>query len=159
MSDISTIPIEAYGAGRVREPRGALPQGAFRLDAAMPMQPFEMEVAVDTLCLDSTSFRQLVESNDRDAKQIAQSIRNIVADRDKMDNPVTGSGGILTGTVRTVGSSYPNPPTVGDRIVQLASLTLTPLALDEVFDVNLGSTRVPVRGTANLPWTEPCGRS
>lgn len=155
MPDGPTIPIEAYGAGRVREPRGALPQGALRLDATMPMQPFEMEVAVDTLCLDSTSFRQLVESNDRDAKRIAQSIASVVADRGKMDNPVTGSGGILTGTVRAVGSAYPNPPTVGDRIVPLASLTLTPLALDEVFEVNLGSAHVPVRGTAYLPWPVP----
>jgi hypothetical protein len=32
----------------------------------MPLQPFEIEIDVDMLCLESTSFRQLVEANDRD---------------------------------------------------------------------------------------------
>ena len=81
MPEIPMIPIEAYGTGRVREPRGALLQGAIRLDATMPMQPFEMEIAVDTLCLDSTSFRQLVESNDRDAKRVAQAIASMSPSR------------------------------------------------------------------------------
>jgi len=155
MYEVSAIPLEAYGADRVLEPKGALPQGALRLDATMHMQPFEMEIDVDTLCLDSTSFRQLVESNDRDESAIAEAIADIVAQRGKMDNPVTGSGGILTGTVRAVGSEYPNPPKVGARIVPLASLTLTPLALDEVLAVRLDSAHVPVHGTAYLPWTVP----
>lgn len=149
------IPIEAYGGGRVLEPRGALPQAALRLDSTMPLQPFEMEIAVDTLCLDSTSFRQLVESNHHDPTLVARAIEEIVAERGKMDNPVTGSGGILTGAVRAVGASYPNPPKIGQRIVPLASLTLTPLSLAAVFELDLDSAHVPVRGTAFLPWSVP----
>lgn len=155
MSDAPSIPIEAYGAGRVVEPRGSLPQGARRLDASIPMQSFEMEIAVDTLCLDSTSFRQLVESSEHDPSRVAQRIAEIVAERGKMDNPVTGSGGILTGTVRSVGADYPNPPAIGERIVPLSSLTLTPLRLDEVGTVDLTSSHVPVRGTAYLAWPIP----
>lgn len=155
MHESSAIPLEAYGAGRVIEPQGALPQGALRLDATLGLQPFEMEIEVDTLCLDSTSFRQLVESNDHDESAIAKNIMEIVAHRGKMDNPVTGSGGILTGTVRAVGSDYPDPPKVGERIVPLASLTLTPLRLDGVVRVDTASAHVPVRGTAYLPWPVP----
>lgn len=155
MHESTDIPLEAYGAGRVIEPQGSLPQGALRLDATMPLQPYEIEIDVDTLCLDSTSFRQLVESNERDERQVGQAIMDIVAYRGKMDNPVTGSGGILTGTVRAVGAEYRNPPTIGERIVPLSSLTLTPLRLEAVLEVNLDSAHVPVRGTAYLPWPVP----
>ena len=58
--------IEAIGATRVLEPPGALPQAAVRLDAMPPLQPYELELDVDMLCLDSTSFRQLAESNAHD---------------------------------------------------------------------------------------------
>jgi L-erythro-3,5-diaminohexanoate dehydrogenase len=155
MHDSKEIPLEAYGAARVIEPKGSLPQGALRLDSLLALQPYEVEIDVDTLCLDSTSFRQLVESSERDETRVATAIMEIVAHRGKMDNPVTGSGGILTGTVRAVGADYPNPPMIGERIVPLSSLTLTPLRLDEVLGVNLDSAHVPVKGTAYLPWPVP----
>jgi L-erythro-3,5-diaminohexanoate dehydrogenase len=147
--------IEALGTRRVLEPHGALPQAALRLDLSLPLQPYEIEVAVDTLCLDSTSFRQLVESSDRDPVKIGEAIMGIVAERGKMQNPVTGSGGILTGTVRGVGAQYRDPPPIGARIVTLASLTLTPLRLESVGEVDLSSPHLPVAGTAYLPWTAP----
>ncbi|HEY6396793.1 MAG TPA: hypothetical protein VIX82_04995 [Solirubrobacteraceae bacterium] len=147
--------VEALGTRRVLEPRGALPQAASRLDLSLPLQPYELEVAVDTLCLDSTSFRQLVESSDRDPVKVAEAIMSIVAERGKMQNPVTGSGGILTGTVRAVGTEYPDPPPIGARIVTLASLTLTPLRLESVGEIDAGSPHVTVVGSAYLPWTAP----
>lgn len=150
--------MEAYGADRVLEPVGALPQAALRLDASLPMQPYEMEVAVDTLCLDSTSFRQLVDANDADPSRVASSILEIVGHRGKMDNPVTGSGGILTGTVRAVGSRYRDPPNIGERVVPLSSLTLTPLSLEAVLGVDPTTSHVPVRGTAYLAWPIPWAR-
>jgi L-erythro-3,5-diaminohexanoate dehydrogenase len=72
-----------------------------------------------------------------------------------MHNPVTGSGGILTGRVAAVGESYPDPPEIGARVIALASLTLTPLALEAVGEVNPASPHVPVSGRAFLPWTAP----
>jgi L-erythro-3,5-diaminohexanoate dehydrogenase len=147
--------IEALGTKRVLEPPGALPQAAQRLDLSLPLQRYEIEIGVDTLCLDSTSFRQLVESSDRDPVRIADTIMGIVAERGKMQNPVTGSGGILTGTVRAVGVQYPDPPPIGARIVTLASLTLTPLRLESVGEVDVTSPHIPVSGTAYLPWTAP----
>jgi L-erythro-3,5-diaminohexanoate dehydrogenase len=150
-----TALVEALGTKRVVEPAGALPQAALRLDASLPMQEHEIELEVDTLCVDSTSFRQLRESNAGDPDAVSQAIVRIVADRGKMQNPVTGSGGILTGTVRAAGAKYPDPPPVGARIVSLASLTLIPLRLEAVRGVDPESPHVPVSGTAYLSWIMP----
>jgi L-erythro-3,5-diaminohexanoate dehydrogenase len=147
--------IEGLGAKRVLNPPGALPQAAMRLDAALPMQPYEIELEVDTLCVDSTSFRQLVESSGRNPAAVGDAILRIVGERGKMHNPVTGSGGILTGSVRAVGGAYPEPPPVGLRVVTLASLTTTPLRLDAVGQLDTSSPHVPVSGTAYLPSAMP----
>ena len=149
--------IEAIGATRVLEPAGALPQAAVRLDAAPPVRPYEIELEVDTLCLDSTSFRQLADSNARDPVGIGAAILAIVADRGKMHNPVTGSGGILAGSVSAVGAAYPDPPPLGLRVISLTSLTNTPLRLEAVGQLDPRSPHVPVTGTAYMasavPWT------
>jgi L-erythro-3,5-diaminohexanoate dehydrogenase len=153
---VSATLIDRLGAARVLEPAGALPQAAQRLDVALGLQPYELEIAVEMLALDSTSFRQLRESSGGDAARVADAIAAIVSERGKMHNPVTGSGGILTGTVRAAGRDYPDPPATGSRVVTLASLTLTPLRLDSVGAIDLASPHVPVRGTAFLtaaaPW-------
>ncbi len=155
MSTAREIPLEVYGAARVLEPTGALAQGARRLDAAPPRRDFEIELAVDTLCLDSTSFRQLVEFNGARAEGISQDILRIVGERGKIHNPVTDSGGILSGTVRSIGSAYRDPPALGQRVVSLGSLTLSPLSLEHVGPVDVASPLVPVRGTAYLSWLIP----
>lgn len=146
---------ERLGARRVLEPPGSLPQAARRLDAGLPLQRYEIEIEVEMLALDSTSFRQLAQSGEHDPARIRAAIVQIVADRGKMHNPVTGSGGILTGVVRAVGDEYPDPPPVGARVVPLASLTLTPLRLQDVGPVDPASPHVPARGTALLPSTVP----
>ncbi len=146
---------EALGATRVLEPSGALPQAALRLDAKPPVKPFEIELEVDTLAVDSTSFRQLVDTSDRDPARVGEAIMRIVGDRGKMHNPVTGSGGILTGSVSAVGDDYPDGPVIGTRVVSMVSLTLTPLRLQGVGEVDCGSPHVPVTGTAYLPSGAP----
>jgi L-erythro-3,5-diaminohexanoate dehydrogenase len=146
---------DALGVARVIEPTGSLPQGALKVDPTLPLQPDEIEVDVEELCLDSTSFRQLVEAYNGDPEAIRFAIAGIVRDRGKMQNPVTGSGGILTGTVRKTGSDYPNPPAIGTRVATLASLTLTPLRLETVLQVDPDSPHIPVIATAFLPATAP----
>lgn len=146
---------EALGAKRVMEPAGALPQAALRLDAATPLQRYEIEIAVDTLCIDSSSFRQIVEASERDAVRVRQAILGIVAERGKMCNPVTGSGGILTGTVRAVGDDVPDPPAIGSRVVTMVSLTLTPLRLESVGEIDCDNPHVSVDGSAYLPSGAP----
>ena len=56
---------------------------------------------------------------------------DIVATRGKMQNPETGSGGMLVGTVEEVGPESPLGLAVGDRVTTLVSLTLTPLVIED----------------------------
>jgi L-erythro-3,5-diaminohexanoate dehydrogenase len=137
---------ERVGAHRVVFPRGALPQVAEILDAE-PVRRSEGEllVDVDTLNVDSASFRQLDETGD-----VARQIESIVAARGKLHNPVTGSGGMLIGRVSSTGNELGERFGVaaGDRIATLVSLTLTPLFLDEIRAVRADAHQVDVRGTA-----------
>jgi L-erythro-3,5-diaminohexanoate dehydrogenase len=56
---------------------------------------------------------------------------DIVAARGKMQNPETGSGGMLVGTVEEVGPESPLGLEAGDRVATLVSLTLTPLVIED----------------------------
>lgn len=139
---------QQLGADRVLAPRGALPQRAESLDASGPARPWEFEVAAERLCLDSTSHRQIRESCDGDPGRMAGRIAEIVAERGKMHNPETDSGGVLVGTVAEVGERFTDPPEPGDRVVTLSSMTLTPLRLDEIIGLDPDSPQVEVRGAA-----------
>jgi L-erythro-3,5-diaminohexanoate dehydrogenase len=141
---------QQLGAHRVLEPRGALPQRATRLDASDPVRPREVEVSVERLCLDSTSFRNIAGAADGDPVRIAERIEAIVAERGKLHNPETDSGGVLLGTVAATGEDVQAPPAVGERIVSLASLTLIPLRLDAVTGVDPHWPQIEVAGTAYL---------
>jgi L-erythro-3,5-diaminohexanoate dehydrogenase len=138
------------GAGRVAEPRGALPQPAQRLDSSAPVREYEVEVAVERLCLDSTSHRDLRARAEGDPARMAELIAETVSERGKMHNPATDSGGILLGAVTAAGAGVTDPPEVGTRIASLASLTLIPLRLDSVDHVDPGFPQVDVTGTAYL---------
>jgi L-erythro-3,5-diaminohexanoate dehydrogenase len=146
------------GADRVIAPAGALPQPAERLDASGPVRPHELELSVDRLCLDSTSFEQISAAADRDPERIGERILEIVAGRGKMHNPETDSGGVAVGAVTAVGSRFEGPaPAIGDRIVTLASLTLTPLRLQTVEHVEPGSPQIAVQGCAYVAERSPWG--
>ena len=145
---------QRLGADRVLAPAGALPQPAERLDASGPVRPYEFEVAVERLCLDSTSFRNIRERSDGDPDRMAARILEVVAQRGKMHNPETDSGGVALGTVTAVGERYGSPPQQGQRVVTLASLTLTPLRLETVTRLDPDDPQVEVEGTAYV-----CDRS
>ncbi len=148
---------ESLGADRVVEPSGALPQPAWRLDPTGPVRPHEIEIAVERICLDSTSHRNIREGSGGDPSAMAARILEIARERGKVHNPVTGSGGVLVGTVTAAGGAYPDPPARGTPIVGLASLSLTPLEIEEILSVDPGSAQVEVRGTAYLPERAPWG--
>ena len=139
--------LDPYGLSRVLRPAGALPQAADALDPSLPIGPDEILIDVDHLNIDAASFRQIKESVGGDAARVADAIRRIVAERGKMHNPVTGSGGMLIGRVREVGPQHPAASTLrsGDRIATLVSLTLTPLKLESIDAVHLDNDRVDVK--------------
>lgn len=119
------------GLHRVLAPRAVLPQAADRLDTDPRIRPDEVRVAVERLNLDAASFRQLTEACGGDGDAVRAEVLRIVAARGKMHNPVTGSGGMLIGTVEEVGPESPLGLAPGDRIATLVSLTLTPLAITD----------------------------
>jgi len=148
---------EGLGTDRVVRPIGSLPQPAEELDPSPPVRPHEFEIAVERLCLDATSFRNIRAHCDADPARMGERILEIVATRGKMHNPVTDSGGVALGTVTAVGERFPEPPRIGDRVVTLASLTLTPLRLDSPVRVAPDSAQVEVTGTAYVCASAPWG--
>ncbi|MEA2453711.1 MAG: L-erythro-3,5-diaminohexanoate dehydrogenase [Actinomycetota bacterium] len=141
--------MERFGTHRSLEPVGALPQQAIKLDPRAPLTPDELAIDVDYLNIDSASWRQLRESTDGSASAMSARIMEIVAERGKMHNPVTGSGGMLVGTVAELGA-HRTSPSVGTRIATLVSLTLTPLQLDAILELDPDSEKVKVKGRAIL---------
>ena len=139
------------GLHRVIEPIGVLPQAAWILDSRPEIWPDEVRIRVQRLNLDAASFRQLFEANDGNPEKIRAAVLDIVATRGKMQNPVTGSGGMLTGTVEEVGPDSPLELSVGDKIATLVSLSLTPLVItDELARWDGRSEQVPCEGHAIL---------
>jgi L-erythro-3,5-diaminohexanoate dehydrogenase len=139
------------GLHRVVEPPGALPQAAQRLDDSPEVAPDEVRVRVERLNLDAASFRQLSTKHGGDGAAVRREVLDIVARRGKMQNPVTGSGGMLVGTVEEVGAESPLGLSPGDRVATLVSLSLTPLRLtDGLARWDGRSEQVPADGHAIL---------
>jgi L-erythro-3,5-diaminohexanoate dehydrogenase len=149
---VPDTPSSPVGLHRVLEPAGAaLPQAAQRLDTRSELWPDEVRISVETLNLDAASYRQLHEKHAGDGDAIRAEVLDIVAARGKMQNPVTGSGGMLIGTVEEVGPQSPLGLEPGDRVATLVSLSLTPLVLTGGLEHWDGrSERVPAQGYAVL---------
>lgn len=142
---------DPIGIHRVLEPDGALPQSAQRLDTRRELWPDEVRIRVQILNLDAASFRQLEDAHAGDGDAIRAAVLDIVGQRGKMQNPETGSGGMLVGVVEEVGPQSPLDLKVGDRVATLVSLTLTPLVIEDAL-VNWDghNERVPCDGYAIL---------
>jgi len=139
------------GLHRVITPAGVLPQAADKLDANPALYPDEVRIAVERLNLDAASYRQLHAKHGGDGDAIRSEVLRIVASRGKMHNPVTGSGGMLIGTVAEVGPDSPLGLNVGERVATLVSLTLTPLQLtDSLAGWDGLSEQAPAAGHAIL---------
>lgn len=151
---MSTSPIittsDPTGLHRVLDEQVVLPQAAQRLDTRHELWPDEVRIRVERLNLDAASFRQLERTHD-DGAGVRRAVLDIVAARGKMQNPETGSGGMLVGTVEEVGPESPLGLAVGDRVATLVSLTLTPLVIEDGLAAWGGTTeQVPCDGYAVL---------
>jgi L-erythro-3,5-diaminohexanoate dehydrogenase len=147
------------GVHRALEPVRALPHIARRVDAATPANAYEAELDVEMLNVDATSYRAIRERCDGDGDRMAATLREIVAERGKLQNPWTGSGGILVGRVARVGYEHWAPDlSVGERVVPLASLIAIPLRLDTVGPLSPASPQVPVSGRAIVTGRMACAR-
>ncbi len=149
------VPTSPVGLHRVLEPAGVLPQAARRLDASATIGADEVRVRLERLNLDAASYRQLAGAHTVDGVLDGAGVRDevlaIVAERGKMQNPVTGSGGMLVGVVDEVGPDSPLGLEVGQRVATLVSLSLTPLQItDGLARWGGRGEQVPAQGHAIL---------
>ncbi|HEY0380576.1 MAG TPA: L-erythro-3,5-diaminohexanoate dehydrogenase [Candidatus Elarobacter sp.] len=140
------------GSHRVLEPKGALPQAAWKLDNTPRAYANEILCDVESLNVDSAAFKQMSDTCAGDAVAIAAHVLATVRERGKQHNAVTGSGGMFIGRVVEIGPALASRTdvAVGDRVASLVSLTLTPLHLDAVDAVDVATGQVLVRGQAIL---------
>jgi L-erythro-3,5-diaminohexanoate dehydrogenase len=140
-----------YGTHRVIQPLGTLPQPAYKLDNTMKIYDNELLISVKTLNIDSASFTQIKGACDGDMAKMEQMILSIVAERGKMQNPITGSGGMLIGSVKEIGPNFPHKGLkVGDKVATLVSLSLTPLKINKITNINFHNDQVDVEAEAIL---------
>jgi L-erythro-3,5-diaminohexanoate dehydrogenase len=151
---------DLLGTHRALEPRGALPQPAWRLDSdTSRLFASETLVAVDTLNIDAASFRQMEEAAGAEGLDgVKRIVLATIADRGKQHNPVTGSGGMLLGRVLQVGAASGHVIAPGDRVATLASLSLTPLRIERILDVRPASAQLDVVGEAVIFGSAPFAR-
>jgi len=139
-----------FGTHRVISPKGVLPQPADVIDNTMEIYDNEVLIDVQTLNVDSASFTQIEKQANGNIEEIKKIMMGIVAKAGKHKNPVTGSGGMLIGTVKEVGPAYVGDLKVGDKIATLVSLSLTPLVIDEILEVRPDIDQVDIKGKAIL---------
>lgn len=142
-----------YGTHRVISPKGVLPQPADKVDNNMD-EIYDNEILVDvqTLNIDSASFTQIEKQANGDKEEIARIMMDIVEKQGKHRNPVTGSGGMLLGTVEKIGDALKDKIDLkeGDKIATLVSLSLTPLRIDKIKDIRPEIDQVDIDGKAIL---------
>ncbi len=143
---------DKYGIHRVIKPIGVLPQTAKKISNDENSFDNEILIDVDYLNIDSASFTQLKEEAANNMNKIANKIMKIVQERGKMQNPVTGSGGMLIGTVEKIGENLLKKTDlkIGDKIATLVSLSLTPLKINRIKKIYPEIDRVEIDGKAIL---------
>ncbi len=142
--------ISDLGVHRVIEPSGTLPQPAWKLDNTPVARSTETLVGVHALHIDSASFTQIVKICNRDLECMKKHILDIVTQRGKMHNPVTGSGGVLIGSIQELDEVFGKTHglAIGDMVVSLTSLSWLPLYLEDISAIHLERSEVEVRGKA-----------
>lgn len=140
-----------YGTHRVLSPKGTLPQPALKLDNSMTVYDNEVLIDVSTLNIDSASFMQIKTVCNSDTDKMKEMILSIVGERGKMQNPVTGSGGMLIGKVKEIGANFPAQKLKkGDKIATLVSLSLTPLKINSIKNISADTEQIDVDAQAIL---------
>ena len=143
--------ITNFGMHRVIEPKGIHPQAAWKLDNNLEIHDSEVLIEVKTININSSSFRQIC-SEYNDLNKVKEVFLKIVELRGKLHNPITNTGGILLGRVKKIGKNYNNVANIkeGDYVIPLVSLSLIPLKIDKIKNIDISSAQLQVEGEAIL---------
>lgn len=143
---------DRYGGHRVITPLGLLPQAADKINNDLPI--YSNEILIDVIALQptATAFGRIKKECDGDPDAIANEILNIVSDRGKFQDPVSKSGGMLIGRIKEIGEDLVGTidAKVGDKIATLVSLSLTPLNMEGITEINLETEQVFCKASAIL---------
>lgn len=143
---------EYFGTHRVVTPKGLLPQAADKIDNTPDIWSNEILIDVIALQPTATAFHAMKEKFGTDILKIKEEIFSIVENRGKFQDPVTKSGGMLIGKVKQIGTELQENVDleVGDKIATLVSLSLTPLKIYEITEINLDTEQVFCKADAVL---------
>lgn len=141
-----------FGIDRVLEPQHVLTTSAWKIDNSREVGPKEVRIAIRTLHIESTSFKQICIEGNNDPEKIKNRIMDIVIRRGKMHNPVTDTGGVVHGVVEEIGSEYNNKKglKVGDEVICNSSLAAIPLYISRITEIDMSFFQVYAEGYAIL---------
>ncbi|MFQ5559491.1 MAG: L-erythro-3,5-diaminohexanoate dehydrogenase [Nitrospinota bacterium] len=144
---------DPFGTHRVIAPKGTLPQPAVKLNNNFK-ETFDNEIlcSVKTLNIDSASFVEIKKRAGNNTDKIIRIMAEIVEQAGKHKNPWTGSGGMFIGEVKKIGPALRGTINLcpGDKIASLVSLSLTPLKIEKIINVNKETGHVDILGEAVL---------
>jgi|GEM_PF-383987 len=143
---------DKFGISRSIEPKASLPQPAWKLDNTMVLGSSEVLIDVKIININLVSFNEILEAAEFQEERIKSRILEIIKERGKLHNPVTGTGGMLYGRVVQMGESYPNNYglKVDDEIISLTSLSLTPIKIDRILAIDYKNAQLEVDGKCIL---------
>ena len=143
---------DEFGIARSIEPKASLPQPAWKIDNTMKLRPSEILIDVKIININLVSFNEILEEAEFQEEQIKKRIVDIIEERGKLHNPVTGTGGMFYGKVLEMGEEYPNKYNLatGDEIVSLTSLSLTPIKLEKIIAIDYEAAQLEVEAKCIL---------
>ena len=128
------------------------PVYAWRLNNDVEISEEEILLRVTHILIESTSFSEMfIESRGDDGK-IRETMMNIIEQRGKLQNPYTGTGGLMGGVVERIGSRCENTRgmKVGDEIIILTTIGMFPLKLYSIDGIDHFYRNAEVKGSAVL---------
>jgi transcriptional regulator with PAS, ATPase and Fis domain len=140
-----------WGSSRVIG-RENFPVYAWRLNNDVEISEDEILLKVTHVLIESTSFSEMFIESRGDDNKIRETMMNIIEQRGKLQNPYTGTGGLMGGVVERIGSRCANTKglKVGDEIIVLTTIGMFPLKLYSIDSIDYFYRNAQVKGNAVL---------
>jgi TyrR family helix-turn-helix protein len=118
----------------------------------MALRAGEMLVSVKIININLVSFNEIGDETEFIDELFRQRILDIIDQRGKLHNPITGTGGMLFGHVEKMDAQYLNKQKlkIGDEIISMTSLTVTPIKIERIISIDYESAQLSVEGHAIL---------
>ncbi|MGI6212061.1 MAG: sigma-54 interaction domain-containing protein [Anaerovoracaceae bacterium] len=149
-----------FGLNRVLEPSGVFPAAAWKLDNDMQLRKGEARVRIERIHFEWDNFQQLTSSSGYEDEKLKARILDLIERRGKLQNPFSGSGGVLKGVVEQISEDFHSECDFqeGDEIYCVTSLVGIPIHIDEIFDIDYAYGQITCTGYAIIFETTMCIR-